>query len=166
MLISTNFKIILNLLLCNCKKGTNNCPMSGNCLTKSIVYQANVTSINEIKQYIGLASTTFKERLYNHHLSFNNERYEHSTHLSKYIWELKRADISYKITWSTVVDAPTYHPTKKNVTYVLQKKFLFLQLTIFSIVERKFFKSVGTRTSIFYAMLKSCYCSCTEKVNL
>ena len=41
---------------------------------------------------------------------------------------------------------------EKNVTYVLPKKFLFLQLTIFSIVERKFFKSVGTRTSIFYAM--------------
>ena len=115
-----------SLRTCNCRSKTM-CPLSGNCLT-SIVYEAKVSSSdkNETKKYIGLASTTFKERFYNHNMSFNNEQHESNTHLSKYIWNLKRENINYNITWSKLLNARTYHPTRKKCDLCLAEKVLIL----------------------------------------
>ena len=41
-------------------------------------------------KYIGLAETTFKKRFSNHKKSFNHERYENETELSKQYWKFKR----------------------------------------------------------------------------
>ena len=48
---------------CNCRK-KNECPLKNNCLTSSVVYNANVTTENDTtgKIYIGLTEGTFKKR--------------------------------------------------------------------------------------------------------
>jgi hypothetical protein len=61
------------------------------CLTKDLVYQAEVKTKdnNDIKTYIGMTATTFKERYRNHKKSFNDIKYENETELSKHVWKLK-----------------------------------------------------------------------------
>ena len=51
------------------------------CLTKDLVYQAEVKTKdnNDIKTYIGMTATTFKERYRNHKKSFNDIKYENET---------------------------------------------------------------------------------------
>ena len=75
---------------CNCRD-PNSCPLEGLCLTKDIVYKGQITSENpeDNKAYIGLTSTTFKERFGNHKTSCNNQHSKQSTTLSTYIWKLK-----------------------------------------------------------------------------
>ena len=48
---------------CNCRK-KESCPLNGECLTSQLMYRANATNaVNEdMKKYIGLANSTFKER--------------------------------------------------------------------------------------------------------
>ena len=81
----------------------------GACLTKSIVYMAEVTTqIREQKQYIGMTENDFKGRYNMHKQPFNKPKHENSTSPSKYIWELKRADINYDIKWSILKRAKAY----------------------------------------------------------
>jgi hypothetical protein len=48
--------------LCYCREKPN-CPLSGACLTKSVVYMAEVTAPGrEPKQYIGMTEHEFKRR--------------------------------------------------------------------------------------------------------
>ena len=64
---------------CNCPKTKPNCLLDGYCLIKNIVYKANVTPESSApKQYIGLTSTSFKERLGNHNQSIKNKSLSHS----------------------------------------------------------------------------------------
>ena len=67
------------------------CPLNNMCLTKDLVYQAEVKTKdnNDIKTYIGMTATTFKERYRNHKKSFNDIKYENETELSKHVWKLK-----------------------------------------------------------------------------
>ncbi len=62
--------------LCNCRD-KDACPLDGSCLTKSIVYRAEITDEDkkETKQYIGVTANAFKERFGNHEKSFNNVSY-------------------------------------------------------------------------------------------
>ena len=57
---------------CNCRK-KDECPLEGNCLSKGIVYQVQVTSASKIETYVGLTAAEFKARFRNHQVSFNNE---------------------------------------------------------------------------------------------
>ena len=66
------------------------CPLKNNCLTSSVVYNANITIESDTtgKNYIGLTEGTFKQRYAQHKLSFRNRNYSNSTQLSKHIWTL------------------------------------------------------------------------------
>jgi hypothetical protein len=57
------------------------------CLTKDLVYQAKVKTKdnNDIKTYIGMTATTFKERYRNHKKSFNDINIAHGM--------IERADV-------------------------------------------------------------------------
>ena len=81
---------------CNCRK-KDECPLEGNCLSKGIVYQAQVTSASKTETYIGLTATEFKARFRNHQVSFNNETHKNDTELSKHIWQLKNKEQHFKI---------------------------------------------------------------------
>ena len=50
--------------------------------------------------YIGMASGEFKIRHRNHTKSFRLENYEKETELSKFVWSLKRKNISFKVNFS------------------------------------------------------------------
>ena len=72
---------------CNCRN-KHSCPLSGDCLTQNVVYQATVESAMGKETYIGLTSNQFKTRFRNHTASFRNENKRNATELSKYIWSL------------------------------------------------------------------------------
>ena len=71
--------------LCNCTNKKQR-PLNGQCLTESIVYQANIMA-NIIgykeKVYLGVSEATFKVRYSNHKKSFTKQRQENDTELSK-----------------------------------------------------------------------------------
>ena len=83
---------------CNCRKKSE-CPLGGNCLETAIVYKATIRHENVEKTYFGLAGGTFKDRYRNHVKSLRHEKYKNETQLSKYIWELKRRNALYTLTW-------------------------------------------------------------------
>ena len=98
---------------CNCRT-KESCPLQNQCLTPKIVYRADIENDtnNETKFYFGLTETPFKDRFRNHTRDFNNKRYNKTTELSKYIWELKEAGINPIVKWSIV--EKIYSNTKIN----------------------------------------------------
>ena len=70
---------------CNCRDKTM-CPLDGNCLTTSLVYQATVKGEGKKEEtYVGLTEGTFKKRYANHKSDFGNPKKPNYTELSKYI---------------------------------------------------------------------------------
>ena len=71
---------------CNCRQ-KNTCPLDGNCLQSSVIYQATVTrkDNNTTETYIGLKENDFKTRYRNHTASFRHAKHRNSTELSKHI---------------------------------------------------------------------------------
>ena len=65
---------------CNCRGGTDECPLAGKCLTEAIVYKAEIDGM----EYIGSAGGTFKQRWYGHKRTFTNHD-AGQTALSSYI---------------------------------------------------------------------------------
>ena len=71
---------------CNCREENKpNCPIPKKCATKCIVYKATVVGNNA--NYIGMASTSFKDRYRNHLQSFSKKEKENATSLAKYVWD-------------------------------------------------------------------------------
>ena len=73
---------------CNCRN-KDNWPLDGKYLVGCIVYEATVSTTNQINTYFGSAEGGFKSRYNNHTLSFRSKGYKHRTELSKHIWPLK-----------------------------------------------------------------------------
>ena len=71
---------------------------SGISETLNYINDSNV----EEKFYFRLADTTFKERYNNHNRDFKHGKYENSTELAKYIWQLKRDKISFSVKWTII----------------------------------------------------------------
>ena len=86
---------------CNCRQ-KDQCPLRGRCLETAVVYKATVRHDNEEKSYYGLAGGTFKDRYRNHVKSTKHEKYKNETQLSKYIWNLKKTNTNYALTWDIV----------------------------------------------------------------
>ena len=59
-------------------------------------------SNDEEKFYFGLTDTTFKERYRDHNRDFKHEKYENSTELAKYIWQLKLDNIRFSVKWTII----------------------------------------------------------------
>ena len=88
---------------CNCGK-KDSCPINGECLTPKAMYRADISNEanNNQKFYFGLAETTFKERYNNHKRDVKHIKYQYTTELTKYIWNLKNNSIKYNIQWKAV----------------------------------------------------------------
>ena len=112
---------------CNCRN-KDQCPMDGDCQAKSIIYNAEVrtASNNERKVYIGATENTFKQRYANHTQSMTHEKYENSTELSKYIWNLKRMNKEFEIKWSSKKRAQAYSSTTKRCHLCLEEKLAII----------------------------------------
>ena len=74
--------------------------------------------------YIGLTESTFKDRLYKHRNSFQDEKGRRSTELSKHIWNLKDKNTAqYSIEWSIIDKAAAYKNGSKRCELCLAEKF-------------------------------------------
>ena len=58
-----------------------------------IVYQANVVTNNECKEYFRTAEGEFKLRYNNHTMSFGHKKRVNDIELSKYLWKLKEENV-------------------------------------------------------------------------
>ena len=82
-------------------------------MAAKIFYQVDVrNNTNEKKFYLGVSETPFKERFRNHKKEFTHKEYRNSTELSKYIWQLKNANIAPIVTWKVVTKV--FSDTKVN----------------------------------------------------
>ena len=111
---------------CNCRGGSKSCPLGGFCQEEEIVYKAEVKTDNKSHSYIGLASTTFKERYANHTSSFNHSSKRYYTNLSKYIWDLMEKKKEFEISWTKVGNAPAYNPISKHCRLCILEKTMIL----------------------------------------
>ena len=109
--------------LCNCRK-PNECPLDGKCLTKGIVYQADVRADNKLMTYYGLTEHTFKKRYNEHQSDFRHEKHRNSTALSKHIHSLKDSKTDYEVTWKINSKAYPYQPGSKQCDLCLQEKLV------------------------------------------
>ena len=87
---------------CNCRN-KDACPLGNECLTENIVYEATVTSAgqpdDEVKAYIGLCSTSFKDRLAVHKQHMNHRIHRTKCELANHIWNLKDAGKNFILKW-------------------------------------------------------------------
>ena len=125
----------LTLQGCNCNGGVQSCMLGGHCLTKSLVYKGEVkyqihnprTGINEnkTKHYVGLASTTFKERYKNHKHNIDNAASK-GTALSSHIWRLKNQNINFDLKFSILKLCKVYSRESKSCDLCLTEKTIIM----------------------------------------
>ena len=107
---------------CNCND-KNDCPLNGECLTKAIIYQADVITRNSSSaKYRGLCETTFKERFADHKCSFAHKRYSNKTELSNQIWKLKDEGETYSVKFSILLKSCPYRAGSKYCNLCLGEK--------------------------------------------
>ena len=109
---------------CNCMGGISECPLSGNCLVKGVIYKAEVSGSDlETETYTGLTSRSFKERYYGHTSSFNHRDSSSSTTLSKYLWQLKDNDQHFNIAWSVIDRGKAFNPVTRKCNLCTKEKY-------------------------------------------
>ena len=106
---------------CNCRK-PKDCALNGKCLTENVVYKCSVISNSNKKEYIGLTSTSFKQRFTAHKASFTHPSKSHNTTLSTHIWELKNKNVPFTTSWSILGLAPSYSKNVRNCQLCLTEK--------------------------------------------
>ena len=110
---------------CNCRDKHSR-PLSGDCLTQNVVYQATVESAMGKETNIGLTSNQFKARVRNHTALFRNENKRNATELSKYIWSLKDTKTEFAVTWKVMARARPYSNVTKRCDLCIAEKFYII----------------------------------------
>ena len=109
---------------CNCSGRCGPCPLDGKCLVDKLVYRATVKQDNATTNtYTGLTSNTFKKRFYSHRSSFEKENHKNPTTLSSHIWDLKRENKNFEVSWSVVDRARAFDPATKKCRLCLKEKY-------------------------------------------
>ncbi len=123
---------------CNCQK-KDECPLNNNCLTSSIIYNAQVTTDEDTtgKNYIGLTEGTFKKRYTQHKQSFRNRKYANSTELSKHIWDLKDKNKDYRVQWTIITSATAYSNITKRCDLCLTEKLYIINSNNDSLLNKR-----------------------------
>ena len=110
--------------MCNCPR-TAECPFEDVCLDKDVRYTAELSSDLPnygTKEYTGICSTEWKSRLGNHKKSFENERYETDSELSKEVWRIKRKGGNFSIKWRKDGNYSSYKPETKRCSLCANEK--------------------------------------------
>ena len=115
------------LKACNCRRPAD-CPMAGNCLRSSVIYQATVTTEDNrpAQTYVGLTETSFKTRFANHKSSFNDPSKRLSTELSKHVWHLKEAKLKFEISWKILKQTTPFSPVSNRCNLCLWEKYFII----------------------------------------
>ena len=114
---------------CNCSD-KHLCPLKGqkdSCRAKDVIYQATVETASENKFYIGLTSTEFKKRVAKHKTDFKIRKYENSTELSKYIWQLKDKNEKFSLSWKIINRSRSLRNGDKACRLCIKEAALILQ---------------------------------------
>ena len=113
--------------MCNCRV-PNSCPVANNCLEKNVIYQATVQRQDDqkVETYIGLTSTSFKDRWTSHKSSFRLPNHENDTKLSAYIWKLKREGVNFNLSWKIISKSNAYNPSTKKCWLCLNEKYFIM----------------------------------------
>ena len=111
----------------NCRQ-KHVCPLSGNCVQTSTIYQATVTRTdnNTCEAYVGNTENYFKTRYRNHTLSFRHAHSRNSTELSKHIWDFKDNNVDHTISWNILARAKPYNSANKRCNLCLSEKFIII----------------------------------------
>ena len=72
-----------------------------------------------------MTSTTFKARLAVHKNSFNDPE-ANQTSLSNHIWDLKKKNVEYRISWKLIDRAKPYSPVSVVCQLCIKEKFYIL----------------------------------------
>ena len=120
---------------CDCPKAVQKagtCPLQGECLGRNIIYQATVTETKTngekvVETYVGLCSTTWKERQRNHTQSFKHRKHKGRTILSTHIWEVKDRGSSYTISWRILDRGTPFTPVTKVCNLCTKEKFYIIR---------------------------------------
>ena len=99
--------------LCNCTPRAN-CPLGNKCLLHNVI------------GYVGLASTTFKKRLYRHKSNFEKEKEKNDTTLSAHIWKIKERGSSYSLKWKILDRGQVFNPATKTCQLCTKEKFFII----------------------------------------
>ena len=112
---------------CNCRKPAD-CPMNGDCLKQSVVYQATVSTNDgrPDQTYVGLTENSFKTRFANHKASFSTPSKKHSTELSKHIWQLKDTKTDFNVSWKILKQAKPYNSASNRCNLCLWEKYFII----------------------------------------
>ena len=112
---------------CNCvDKGK--CPLGGNCLATSIIYQADIKPDSETAaKYIGLCEPPFKGRYGDHKTSFCREAYKHKTELSNFVWEKKEKGQRCEINFSILKKSSPYRAGNTKCNLCLWEKLMIMK---------------------------------------
>ena len=116
-----------NILPCNCRT-KHECPLDGKCRVENTAYK-RIASVDGYpnKVYLGTVEGDFKQRFYNHQMSFNNEGHSTDTTLSRYVWEIKnKFKIRPSMERSIIKSVPAYSNISKKCQLCLQQKFEIL----------------------------------------
>ena len=108
---------------CSCRVKDNG-PLDGKCLHECIVYQANVVTNNECKEYFGTAEGEFKLRYNNHTTSFRQKKRVNDTELPKYLWKLKEENTDYNLQWSIKAYPSPYKCETRKCDLCLTEKMI------------------------------------------
>ena len=113
---------------CNCRQ-TEQFPLNGNCLAKSVVYQAEITQDEsaETKTYVGATWSEFKTRYRKNTKSFRNQKNSQETELCKHVWNLTRSPKKFRVKWSIVKSVPVYKPGAKRCNLCLKEKLQLIK---------------------------------------
>ena len=100
------------------------CPVSGQCVTRNVVYSAEVKTRYSTKRYIGMTGCPFIERWKEHRGNLRH-KHQNGTKLSKYIWRQKDfgENISMKdIKWSLKAKTVPYKAGSRYCDTCLSEK--------------------------------------------
>ena len=133
--------------LCNCQKSRReHCPLQGKCLTKNLVYRADITETasNKTHSYFGQCMRTFKERYREHCTSIATPKKERQSgksgvtvreqveakklksELAAHIWKLKEDNKPFSIKWHIQRKAFPYSNGQRSCDLCSWEKFYIL----------------------------------------
>ena len=102
------------------------CPFDNNCLASGVIYNAQVTTDDTTKNYIGWTEGTLKQRFTQHKHSFCHKSYMNGTELSKYIWHLRDSIKDFNVKWTIICRARPYSNITKRCDLCTTEKLMII----------------------------------------
>ena len=113
---------------CNCRN-KKACPLQNKCMNKDIVYKATISTsnANDTKHYIGMTSSTFKERYRNHIKFLHTKNIQTKRSFRNTFGGLKQNKTDFTIKWSITKKSISYTGGSKRCNLCLEEKLNILK---------------------------------------